>query len=134
MKNRPFHLTDHAIARALDMGVDGDEIARAVLNPQDIHNGKNGAEIRVAGRVAVVFNPAVSLVVTVMWHYASTRRTDVRRGMNYGRDAVSEKNTTIRRSKRTRKQREPKTIRGRSNRHSPAADRARHLRNTKEDW
>lgn len=110
--NRSFTLSHHAIDRALDMSVDGDEIARAVEHG-DVRPGKNGCELRGAGRIVVVYAPDARLVVTILWRYANTRRSDVNRAESYGRDAEHPEHTSSHRArKRAHKQRHPKHLEG----------------------
>ena len=67
------------------MGVDGDEIMRAVTQPQAVRAAAGGKEHRTHGRIGVVIEPASRVVITVVWRYESQRISDVRRAADYGR-------------------------------------------------
>lgn len=86
MTERTFALTKHAIERALDMTLNPDEVRRAVENPTRTEYGRDGRELRTAGRITVVFNPDARVVITILWRYEATRKTDVRRADHYGRE------------------------------------------------
>lgn len=114
MSAHPFHMSGHAVERALDMCVEGDEIRRAVEQPVDVREAHGGREVRTAGRIGVVFDPRARLVVTVVWRYASARKTDVLRGDDYGRAAPHRERAAT----REHKQRRPRQFergRGRAN-------------------
>ena len=121
MSRRPFDLTQHAIQRALDMGVDGDEIAQAVNHPQSVRES-DGRELRTHGRVTVVFAPGPRLVVSVLWRYQSTRRTDVRRAADYGRTAKTPRYEREREYLRRRKTRHAKDWEGGRRNRRPRTD------------
>jgi len=110
--SRPFYLTRHAIARALDMGVDGDEILNAVATPQSVRRAESGLELRTHGRITAVYDPGPRAVVTVMWRYAATRQSDVRRAEGYGRAAEDAQHTRHRARMKRRKVRQPKSWEG----------------------
>lgn len=125
--SRPFDLTKHAIERALDMGVSGDEILHAVNDPQAVRPS-GGRELRTHGRITVVFAPEPRLVVSVLWRYQTTRKTDVLRAANYGRAAENATYSRERERLRRRKTRHPKNWEGgRSNRRPRTLD-------SPEDW
>lgn len=129
MSAEEFRVCHHALGRALDMGVDGAEIRRAVLNPQDVRDGYHGCELRTAGRIVVVFNPAAALVVTVMWRYEKQRRTDTQRADDYGRKAAHPDHERERAIKRSKKQRPGKAFDG-----GHRNRRANTRRRLKEEW
>lgn len=68
-----FAMSDHAVRRALDMGVEGDEIRDAFLNPRFIGNTSNGRELRTRGRISLVVTKETipPVVVTVLWATAN---------------------------------------------------------------
>lgn len=51
------------------MGVSTKAVKRAVQHPDTISPGKTGTqcEVRVSGQLAVVYDPAENIVVTVLW-------------------------------------------------------------------
>ncbi|MDO5533203.1 MAG: hypothetical protein Q4F65_00940 [Propionibacteriaceae bacterium] len=115
-----FQVCHHALERALDMGVDGNEIRRAVTAPQDVRDGRHGCELRTAGRIVVVFNPAAGLVVTVMWRYEKQRRTDAQRADDYGRKPRHPQHERERAIKRATKQRQAHDYEGHGRRNGRA--------------
>lgn len=66
-----WHFTQHALARALDMAVDADDIKRVLTNPEVKQpSGKgypDGYSIWASGRIALVVVPADQVVVTILW-------------------------------------------------------------------
>ena len=114
MSTARFTLSAHAIERALDMALDGDEIRRAVETPSEVRpDPRGGVECRTAGRIVVVFNPAARVVVTVYWRYQAQRKADANRGAYYGREAESPKHAQHRAAKRAHKARLDRAFDGR---------------------
>lgn len=127
MTRHPFHVTKHAVERALDMAVDGEEIGRAVLTPQRITPNPQGGEFRAHGRIVVAYLPATGTVTTVFWRYQSSRATDMHRGADYGRTAQHEPHLDYRRKLRQQKTRAPKAFDG-------GRRNARRPREEDEEW
>lgn len=131
MTRPPFAMTGHAIARALDMRLEGDEVRRAVEQPQDVRDGRDGAELRTAGRITVVYRAGA--VVTILWRYQSTRRADVRGAETYGREAEHAPHRKHRAAKRAWKPRREHDFEGsRANRTGRL--RARRQADDDADW
>lgn len=62
-----FAMSDHALKRALDMTLSGDEIREAVLRPRFTHWGeKQQSEQRTRGRVTACVRMSPSGVLTVV--------------------------------------------------------------------
>lgn len=75
-------MSQHAVTRALDMAVEGSEIADAYFRPRDV--GRAGAmkEYRTRGRVSIVvaFDRDVPVVTTVLWATANGWVADMESG------------------------------------------------------
>ena len=129
MTEHTFALTKHAIERALDMALDPDEVRRAVENPTRTEDGRDGRELRTAGRITVVFNADTRVVITILWRYEATRKTDVRRADHYGREDEWADHSRMRADMRRTKTRTGKAFDGRrSNRRSGSRKKF------KEEW
>jgi hypothetical protein len=66
----PYTLTRHALSRALDMALDGEEIRKAIFEPESTGwSLKYECETRTAGRVTVSCRRVEDtvLVVTILW-------------------------------------------------------------------
>lgn len=68
-----FVMSQHAVKRALDMCVDGEEIADAYHRPRDVSRAGAMKEYRTRGRVSVVvaLDGVVPVVTTVLWATAN---------------------------------------------------------------
>ena len=64
-------LSDHAVARALDMAVDAAAIRRVLESPEVKQPSTPGygadAEIWTSGKIACVVHPVDRVVITVLW-------------------------------------------------------------------
>lgn len=79
-----FHITKHAISRALDMGVSADEVRRCLLHPETMvksqrHPGHNYR----AGRITCAVSPGKQ-VLTVVWSSPDGWREDLEGAAVYG--------------------------------------------------
>lgn len=65
-----WDLSYHAIARALDMAVDGDAIRAALVEPEGKWKGcaDKTRQIWWHGRIALIVNPEQKRVITVTWN------------------------------------------------------------------
>lgn len=68
-------LSEHARTRALQMGLKTKEVKRAFRDheadyPSDTYPG---CRIRVAGRLALPYDPATGVVITVLWRGLESR-------------------------------------------------------------
>lgn len=78
-------LSPHAIQRALEMGVTGDEIREAFETPEDVRwSSKHGTFVYTRGRIALAVNPDRALVCTVLWASRHDWRLDYARGGDLG--------------------------------------------------
>lgn len=72
-----FDISGHAVARAAAMGIEGEQIREAMLNPRFIANTTNGRELRTRGKIALVVTKEVCpTIVTVMWATAAAWAED----------------------------------------------------------
>lgn len=72
-----FTVTHHALERAIDMGVDGDEIREAFTNPR--FKGATGSDrqLRTRGRISlVVTHDSPPAIITVLWATVNAWQTD----------------------------------------------------------
>jgi hypothetical protein len=73
-----FDVSPHALERAAHMGVNGEAIREAMLNPRFVANTTNGREMRTRGKVALVVTKEVRpTIVTVMWATAAAWAEDM---------------------------------------------------------
>lgn len=72
-----FVMSPHATKQALAMGIPGEDIREAILNPRFIGRTTNGREMRTRGKVSVVIaDVAPPVVVTVLWATAAAWAAD----------------------------------------------------------
>jgi hypothetical protein len=75
--NAVWNLTWHARTRMSEMQLNDDEVLDALRNPELTYPSssrfRNGADIAVRGRLAIVFDPATGAVVTVLWRGLESR-------------------------------------------------------------
>lgn len=78
-------LTKHAIARALDMGVEGDEIRQALLHPERVRKSRIYKDTKnyTAGRISLAV--CNNHVITVVWSSQELYDEDLSRGDYDGR-------------------------------------------------
>lgn len=76
----PFVVSKHALERALDMGVTGEEIRAAWDKPRNTHrSGKTGCWYLTRGRIVPVVRDSIpqATVVTVFWAKAADWAADL---------------------------------------------------------
>lgn len=80
-EQQPFRMSKHALERALEMSVDGDEIRRAYETPECIYwsTGKN-AWAYTRGRITLGVCEDRSVVTTVIWSSVEDWEADCARG------------------------------------------------------
>lgn len=80
-----FTLSKHAIERALEMGVDGDEIRDAYDNPDEIFwSNKYQMYGYTRGRITLSISEERSCIVTILWASEHAWRADYARGGELG--------------------------------------------------
>jgi hypothetical protein len=77
----PFHMSKHALERALEMGAEGDEIRAAFEYPEDvIWSRKYSSWWLIRGRITLSVTEDRSCVITVLWSNEHNWRLDYARG------------------------------------------------------
>lgn len=78
---RPFAMSNHAIARALEMGLNGDDIREAFVNPDSIvaSNTHPGWNYR-RGRITLGVSADRECVTTIVWSTQDAWEADYARG------------------------------------------------------
>lgn len=84
-----FTISTHAMQRALDMEITGEEIRETMLNPRFTGRTTNGRWLYTRGKVSlVVADTSPPTIVTVLWATAAAWENDHERiGSRDGRDA-----------------------------------------------
>jgi hypothetical protein len=77
----PFHMSKHALERALEMGVEGDEIRSAFEQPEEtIWSQKYKSWWLIRGRITLSVSEDRACVITVLWCTEHAWRLDYARG------------------------------------------------------
>ncbi|QIS38635.1 hypothetical protein [Clavibacter capsici] len=87
--SRPFHVTQHALNRALEMGVTGDEINDAYNRPIEVwRSPKYDCQMRHRGRVTLSIdtNQEPPTIVTVLWSTPELWAASYEQGTGNGRN------------------------------------------------
>ena len=80
-----YQLSQHAIQRALDMGVDGYMIRQSLLHPENVRPQYNyqGRDCFDWGVISCVVDRASNVVVTVLWRTAELWEQDISNAGEY---------------------------------------------------
>lgn len=77
----PFTMSNHALDRALEMGVTGEEIRACYDNPEDMYwSQKHQKWCYTRGRIALGITEDHQRVATVLWSNENDWRADYARG------------------------------------------------------
>lgn len=79
-----FIMSNHALERAVDMAVEGDEIRDCMERPRQVHPAGADADYYTRGRITLVVSRSAGVVKTVLWARASDWVKD-RQFESYGR-------------------------------------------------
>jgi hypothetical protein len=87
---QPFTVSPHALQRALEMGITGEEIRRTFENP-DRHywSQKHQKWTYVRGRIALGMSEDQSCIVTVLWSTQDGWLAEYERGTTHDRQERS---------------------------------------------
>lgn len=82
-----FTMTRHAVSRALDMGIDANEIAECLLRPEMVKPSKSYANTKNYdhGRITLAIRDDHA-VVTILWRGAKNWEADLANGEYAGRE------------------------------------------------
>ena len=73
----PFTMSRHAMNRALEMGLDGEDVRAAILNPRYVGPAPEGREYRTRGKVTAVVTQEIPMtVVTLLWATVAAWQND----------------------------------------------------------
>jgi hypothetical protein len=84
--SRRFAVCAHAMRRIIEMRIAPREVVRAIIQPELTYPSYQDREVRVAGRLAIVYCSSESTIVTVLWRGREARwdpsegATSVQRG------------------------------------------------------
>ena len=80
-----FVMSQHAIQRALDMGIDGDAIRNCLLRPEDVRPqySYQGRDCYDWGVITCVVDRPSNTVVTVLWRTPELWEQDISKAGEY---------------------------------------------------
>jgi hypothetical protein len=87
---QPFTVSPHALQRALEMGVTGEEIRRTFESPKDrFWSQKHQSWTYVHGRIALGIDEDQSRIITVLWSTQDGWLAEYKRGTTQDRQERS---------------------------------------------